>query len=267
MRTSFKLWLALTLCLTGAAFTAGVQAAPAKMGIVIMHGKGGSPTRFVSDLADYLSDKGYLVANLEMPWSGKREYDVDVSGAEDEVEAAMTKLRHQGAQKVFVAGHSQGGLFTLYFGTKHSADGLICIAPGGNVASSLFQEKLGDDVAHAQKLIADGKGNEKASFSDYEGSKGKTSVSTTPAIYFSWFDPEGAMNMVKDIRRLKPETPMLWIVPTHDYPGLKKANLPLFEKLPSNPNTRLYEPSSDHVGSPSASREEILRWTTEISSR
>jgi predicted N-acetyltransferase YhbS len=35
-----------------------------------MHGKGGSPTKYVSDLASSLKDEGYLVANLEMPWSG-----------------------------------------------------------------------------------------------------------------------------------------------------------------------------------------------------
>lgn len=52
------------------------------MGIVIMRGKGGSPSRYVSDRAQALEGKGYLVANIEMPWSGRRDYDVDVSAAE-----------------------------------------------------------------------------------------------------------------------------------------------------------------------------------------
>jgi predicted esterase len=81
-----------------------------------MHGKGGSPTKYVSELASSLEGKGYLVANLEMAWSGRRNYDVSVSAAEKEVELALASLRSKGAQELFVAGHSQGGMFALHFG-------------------------------------------------------------------------------------------------------------------------------------------------------
>ena len=76
------------------------------IGIVIMHGKGGSPMWHVPGLASSLAGKGYLVANLEMPWSGKRDYDVNVGAALGEVESALDTLRGKGAQKLFVAGHS-----------------------------------------------------------------------------------------------------------------------------------------------------------------
>jgi esterase/lipase len=160
-----------------------------RLGIVIMHGKGGSPTRHVSDLASSLEGKGYLIANLEMPWSGRRNYDVNVSAAEKEVESALDTLRSKGAQKLFVAGHSQGGVFAIYLGTKQSIDGIIAIAPGGNVSNSTFREKLGDSVELARKLIAEGKGDEKTRFSDYEGAKGIYPILTTPSLYLSWFEP------------------------------------------------------------------------------
>lgn len=38
----------------------------------------------------------------------------------------------------------------------------------------------------------------------------------------------------------------------------------MFRELPANPLTRLYEPSSDHLGAPSASADEIVRWTKEV---
>src|SRR5688572_23963768 len=44
------------------------QAQVGTIGIVIMHGKGGSPTGLVAGLARALEEGGYLVANLEMPW-------------------------------------------------------------------------------------------------------------------------------------------------------------------------------------------------------
>src|SRR3546814_19270318 len=102
------------------------------MGVVVMHGKGSSPTKHVSRLASTLQGKGYAVANLEMPWSGKRDYDVDVAAADQEVNAALDGLRARGAKTMFVAGHRQGGLVELPYGTKPKVDGTIANQQGGN---------------------------------------------------------------------------------------------------------------------------------------
>lgn len=239
----------------------------AQTGIVVMHGKGGSPNRWVSDLAAGLESKGYLVANLEMPWSGRRDYDADVAKAEQEVTAALEALRSKGAKKVFVAGHSQGGVFALYYASKHPLDGVIAIAPGGSVASNIYLEKVGDSVSLARKMIADGKAGKRGEFMDYEGSKGTLQVHTTASIYLTWFDPEGAMNQVKSSKALPPTLPVLYIGPSNDYPGLRQIKQSMFSALPGNPLTRLYEPVSDHLGAPRASIDEIIRWTTEVAAR
>ncbi len=264
MKVLSKLILTLALSCFGVFLTLNVLAAPQKVGIVIMHGKGGSPSKHVSDLAGFLENKGYLVVNLEMPWSGRRDYDVNVSAAEQEVEVALSSLRSKGAQKVFVAGHSQGGVFTLHFAGKHAVDGIICITPGGNVGNNVFREKLGDSLARAKQLVAEGKGDEKTKLEDYEGKKGTYPVVTTPALYLAWFDPDGAMNSDRAVRVVSPQIPILWIVAERDYPGLRKVNIPMFETLPRNSHTRLYEPKSDHLGAPSASRDEIARWISEV---
>ena len=230
------------------------------IGIVLMHGKGGSPGRHVSGLASQLQEQGFLVANLEMPWSGRRAYDVPVAAAEQEVETALGALRAQGATKLFVAGHSQGGLFALHFGNAHRVDGVVAIAPGGNVGSALFREKLADDLAKAQQLIAAGKGQEKASLADFEGSKGAYPVSSAPADYVSWFEPDGAMNQLLAVQNFNPQIPVLFIAPLHDYAGLLKVKQQMFDALPKNPLSRLYEPDSSHLDAPSASSSEIAAW-------
>lgn len=258
--------LTITLCVLSLALPVKAMSDTPKIGIVIMHGKGGSPTKHVSDLAGALDRKGYLVANIEMPWSGSREYDVNVGAAEEQVEAALSSLRSKGAQKIFVAGHSQGGVFTLHFAGKHTVDGIICIAPGGSVASQVFREKLGNSVARARQMIAEGKGDEKSRFDDYEGKKGTFSVVTTAAVYLTWFDPDGAMNSKRAASAVNPQIPILWIVAQRDYPGLRKTNIPLFDSLPKNPHSRLFEPSADHIGAPYASIDEIVRWTAEVAS-
>ena len=100
----------LTAALIAFAVSAPAQSPSVPIGVVVMHGKGGSPTKHVASLASALEQKGYLVANLEMPWSGNRQYDASVEAADKEVGAALDAMRAKGAKKVFVAGHSQGGL-------------------------------------------------------------------------------------------------------------------------------------------------------------
>lgn len=255
---------AAALFCTALPFTAAAQANAPKIGIVIMHGKGGSPARFVSDLANHLERRGYLVANLEMPWSGRRNYDVPITAAEDEVIAALQSMRDRGAQKLFVAGHSQGGLFALYFAGRHEIDGIIAIAPGGDVGSRVFREKLGESVEEARKLVAAGKGGEHARLSDYESSKGVYTIVTPPAVYLSWFEPEGAFNQTRIMRALKPQIPVLLIVPRNDYPGLLMNKQRLVGALPANTLNKLHEPDASHLGAPAAAREEIVRWTSEV---
>lgn len=260
MMTIARVWALLLLLL------APVVAIPQvdSIGIVIMHGKGGSPTGLVAELARTLEEKGHLVANLDMPWSGRRHYDVPVGGAVEEVGAAVAGLRGKGAKKVFVAGHSQGGAFATYLAGKLAVDGVIVIAPGGNVDHFFFREKVRDSLARARQLVADGKGGEPATLDDFEGGRGLFPVVTAPAVYVTWFDPEGAMNMARAARAANPATPILWIVPGRELPGLRKTNIPMFRTLPANPRTRFYEPDSDHRGAPTASAEEIARWTREV---
>lgn len=238
---------------------------PGSIGVVIMHGKGGGPDKHVADLASGLERQGFLVANLDMPWSGRRDYDVAVSGAESEVSAALDGLRKRGAKTVFVSGHSQGGVFAFYYGGSHKVDGLIAIAPGGNVAAANFREKLGEAVELARKLVAEGKGEEKVRLRDFEGSKGLFPVVTTPTIYLTWFDPEGAMNQMRSIAKLPAGLPVLLIAPTQDYPGLRQVKQLTFDALPKTPHTRLYEPDASHLQSPSASLKEIAGWMTSVS--
>lgn len=243
------------------------ESTPSTIGIVVMHGKGGMPKGLVGELASTLEEKGFLVANIEMPWSKRRQYDVDVSTADKAVMSALDRLRGKGATHVFVAGHSQGGVYALQFGGKHTVNGIIAIAPGGNVASEFFRDKLGATVAEARALVAEGKVSERTKFYDFEGSKGAIPVTTTPTIYLTWFDPDGAMNQWSAVKTMNPKVPVLYIVPTSDYPALRKVKQEMFGALPSHPLTKLYEPNANHINAPTASIGEIARWVTDVASK
>jgi pimeloyl-ACP methyl ester carboxylesterase len=259
-----RISLALVIVFATVFQPADAQSPQTRIGVVVMHGKGGLPTGYVAPLASFLEEKGHLVANIEMPWSRRRQYDVDVAGAEKEVQSALAELRRKGATKLFVAGHSQGALFALHCGGRHSIDGVIAIAPGGNVANALFRQHLGEAVERARKLVADGKGDERTNFIDFEGSRGTFPLMATPAAYLSWFHTDGAMNQSISAKSVK--VPVLFIAPTGDYPGLLRVKQRMFDALPRHPLTKLYEPDSTHVDAPSASRDEILRWTSQVAS-
>ena len=113
-----------------------------QIGIVVMHGSGGKPTGYVYDLATALEGKGYLVTNLEMPWSGRRAADVTAEVGLEELGQAITQLQKKGAKAIFLAGHSFGGTFALYYAGVNLVDGVIAIAPGG-VDSDFYQSKIG----------------------------------------------------------------------------------------------------------------------------
>lgn len=253
--------LLATLCAAG---VANAQEAP--LGIVVMHGKGGSPNRFVIELANGLKDKGLLVANLEMPWSKHRDYDVDVAAADAEITAAIATLRQQGAKKVFVSGHSQGGAYAISYASRQSVDGVIAIAPGGFVNSQIFLQKLGDSLAEARRLVAEGKGAEKARLMDFEGAKGSYPVVSPPGAYVTWFDPDGAMSSAV-IKQVRAGTPALLIVPTRDYPALLRLGQTVFNSLPAHPLKRFHQPDADHLGAPAASVDEVANWVKAVAAQ
>ena len=264
MRMIPRLLAAAALVLTCIPAGAAAQEAPA-IGVVIMHGKGGQPEGLTHPLAVSLhQEKGWHVTNIEMPWSGRRQYDVDVQSAEEEVSAAIKALRQLGASRIFLAGHSQGAVFAIHYATKHPLNGLILIAPGGSVATPFYRKQVGAAVGRARQLVTEGKGKAPGEFEEFEGGKGHWTVRTTAETYLSWFDPEGAMNLMKSAAALPKNLPALQITPTGDYPALLRAKEELFDALPAHPLKRLHEPVSNHRSAPRDATAEIARWIAEV---
>lgn len=266
MITKYKIYLISLLTSVACLLPvhAFAQTPASEIAVVVMHGKGGSPNKFVDVLAQALEKEGFQVANLEMPWSHHRQYDVDMQGAVTEISAALNSMRAKGAKKFFVAGHSQGGLNALYYGSQQTVDGLIAIAPGGNHGARDFGTALGGHVSKAKDMVEQGRGGEKDTFADYEGSKGTYPITTTAANYFDWFNPSGPHNMWDVVKNVQTGIPVLYVAPTRDYPALKKQKQSNFNALPSHEFKRLYEPDSDHLNAPSASAPEIIRWINEV---
>jgi pimeloyl-ACP methyl ester carboxylesterase len=248
------------------AFAADLAAADpaAPIGIVVMHGKADSPVGLVAPLVGALELQGYLVANLEMPWSVRRNYDTGVAQTDAEVAAAIGKLRARGAQRVFVAGHSIGGAYVFHYGTLCGCDGIISIA-GGSVATTGYGKRLfADYVERARQLIAEGKGNQRSAFIENLGGQRGWTIYTTPVNYLDWFAFDGPMNIPQAIHAMNPALPVLIVSPTGDGQMPENQGERLFAQLPPNPLNRIVRPSGDHLSAPLVSIDAIARWTHEV---
>ena len=237
-------------------------AAPAASDIaaIVMHGKWGSPDRQVNAVANALQREGYAVVSPEMPWSRGRLYDRTVEEADSAMDAEIARLRAGGARRIFLVGHSLGAAYALHYASRNEVSGVIAIAPGHRPENRRFAESFGSEVRKARELVAAGRPDELISFTDLNTGNRRDRLTARAVSFASYFDPEGPMNMTRNVAGVKPGTPVLWIVPTREEPGPREGGLQLYRRLPPHPATRLVEPESDHLNAPAASAAAIVEW-------
>ena len=110
---------------------------------------------------------------------------------------------------------SVGGLGALAFGARRQGlVGIIALAANGSPERlvRLFPQ-IAQSVADAQAMVASGRGDERASFTD-GNIRGLFPINTTAAIYLSFFDPTGPANIPDNTSRLR--APLLWVAGTAD---------------------------------------------------
>lgn len=233
-----------------------------EIGIVLMHGKSGSSSGHIGELATALQSKGYIVSTPTMPWSGNRIYDATFDEAMSEIDREIESLRKKGAQKVVVAGQSMGANAALGYGAARSGvDGIIVLAPGHTPELPASVRLFGGDVKRARELMASGKGKEKQRFSDINQGKMFTVVASAE-VYLSWFDPEGPAVMPKSAASIKVPVPLLLIVGSKE--RFARGRDYIFDKAPPHPKSKFATVSADHFDVPSASVEEVVSWLASL---
>jgi pimeloyl-ACP methyl ester carboxylesterase len=227
---------------------------------IVMHGKWGTPNGPISAVSQALQREGYIVVTPEMPWSRRRPYDRTVEETDTNIDAEIAKLRAAGAKHVFLVGHSLGAAYALHYAARAEVTGAIAIAPAHRPENARFAEWFRDDGRKARELVAAGRPGEIVAFTDLNSGGRRDRLSTTASAFVSYFDPAGPLNMGRNVSSLKPSTPVLWLVPAREEPGLRQGGFALYKQLPAHPATRLVEPESDHLNAPAASAAAIVEW-------
>lgn len=250
--------LLLVVLLPGPVFAADA------IGVLLLHGKTGMPGQ-MKPLGTALTAAGYLVGAPEMCWSKHRIYDRALPGCFADIDAAIGRLKGEGATKVVLGGASLGAMVALAYAATHSGlVGVIAIVPAADPVDISGYPGLAAGIAKAKKLIAAGQGDATTQLDDIITGNTTIAVTATPNAYMSFHAADSPIATVT--RNLAPmvipkiAVPCLWIAASRD-PSQQVAAA-VFAKLPHNTLNQLVKVDADHAGAPDASGGAVTAWLT-----
>lgn len=247
--------LLVTLCLCIPVSSA--SAAPADLGVILLHGKWGSPNQMQS-LVRNLEAKGYKAVAPEATWSGRRLYDLDYPAALQEIKTQADALRARGAKKIVIAGQSMGANAAVAWVTAGlDADGIALLAPGHFPERGFGGPKVRASVEQARSMVAAGRGDESDAFVDSNQGKFRD-LRMKASVYWSYFDPQGLGALTRNLPKIAKPLPVLLAIGTQDpfFPNAKVA----FESAPAHPQSAYVVIDTDHFGMPQRVSAELLKW-------
>lgn len=248
---------AVLTAMTAAGPLLAKQGSLSDLGIVLIHGKGGTPTTMIEGLHESLKRAGALVDAPEMPWSARRIYDATFDQAMAEIDAAAERLKKAGATRIAVVGHSLGANAAIgYAARRKDLIGVVALAPGHLPEAWALRARTSGAIAEAKKMIAAGKGNVRRSFPDLAQGI-PFQVQATPEVYLSMFDPDGPAVMPKNAAAI--DVPLLWIVGVADPMILHGKNY-VYGQGTRHPKSQYVVSASMHLTTPYQSRGQIIEW-------
>jgi pimeloyl-ACP methyl ester carboxylesterase len=257
---------ALLACMT----CSPAAAAPLTVGVVLLHGLDGQPlgsggSEGGGALVGGLRKAGYGVETPEMCWSNRRIYDRTFTDCFADIDAAIARLRAQGATQFVVGGMSMGGNSALAYAATHpDLLGVMAIAPAHDAATLAGSPRIAASLAQAQAAIAAGKGDAVQTYQDSNNSRRggpAFTVRTSARNYASFVDPSGPANIAGDLPHLT--VPVIWVAGTDDPTQALSAQE--FAQIPANPLSKYVRVNSGHLGTPDAGASAMIDWVRALS--
>jgi len=257
---------ALRLILPAAALVALALGPPAaafeRVGIVLLHGKTGTPGQFET-VANTLIEAGIAVETPEMCWSAGRLYDADFTDCMKDIDTAIGHLREDGVTRIVIGGHSLGALGALGYVAVHPGlAGVIVLGPAGDPGDFNTNPAVAKSVRTAEAMVKAGDGDVPADFTDRVLGNNFT-VRTTPSAFLSFLGPDSPIA----VRRTLPEidAPLLWLAGTRDQSQRNAAAL--FGIAPDDPLSSLVKVDAGHLGTPDAGTTAMIEWVETLEDR
>lgn len=256
--------LMLVVALAATLSATSVQAQD-RIGVILMHGKQGSPRgEGIANLASQLESAGHKVIAPSMPWSSGawEKISVTVEQVFALIDGHANTLRGQGATRIVVGGHSLGANVALAYAVdRGNVAGLVMAAPGHQPGYTYRAHKtIREAVDRARSLVDAGQGNQ--SLTGQDDNQGRTfSISTTAAVYVSWLDPNGRLAMNVQAPRLPASIPLMLVIGTKDV-FFSRAESVVYQPAAKNPYSKYLVVEADHGQTPFAAAKRITDWVT-----
>lgn len=237
--------------------------AASDIGVVVMHGKEGRAEGMQS-VVSALAGAGHKTIAPTLPWSRMRIYDKSVADSLLEIDDAVAALKSQGAKRIVVYGHSQGGSVALRYAAKRPGlAGVVLSAPAHNPDSETARRLFGKDLERARALIAAGKGDERHSFLDANGGDARGlrtfGVVMPPKMYVSWWgEDDGELHSPRNAAAISPAIPVLFLVARNDRFARPQADV--YDKAPQHSLSRHLIIDTDHMGILEDGMPQLLEW-------
>lgn len=231
-----------------------------KIGVVLMHGTQGTsgPKSPLGPLLRAFRKAGILYTAPDMPWSRRRHLSKTVEESLLEIYKAVERLKAKGATKIVVGGQSLGATAAMaYGGHKKGLTGILVISPGHIPSKSGWQKRMGYDYLRAEKLIKQGKGKVRTKFKS--AGKRVFTFTTTPEIYFSWYEPNGPTNYKANAEKMEPGTALFWIQGKDDKINTHGEFL-AFYYAPEHPKSKYVVVRGGHLATPRIGAKQIVEW-------
>lgn len=225
------------------------------LGVVLMHGTGGTPGGALAGLAGALSRAGIPVETPEMPWSRSRKYAKSYEEAMGEIDSAVQRLKDQGAKRIVIGGHSLGANAAVgYAARRDKLAGVIVLGPGHHPGRSGFQSKTGFSYLDAKKMFDAGRGESMGSFAVIVQGR-KSIVKAKAGVFLSYFDPTGSAVWDNNISQMDRKTPLLWVVGENDEFAARSSG-----RYPKNDKEVVFIISGGHSETPNGSIDIVADW-------
>jgi pimeloyl-ACP methyl ester carboxylesterase len=238
-------------------------AAPSNVGFVLLHGLAGVPLGSGGPggaLVGGLRKAGYRVETPEMCWSKRRIYDHTFTDCFADIDAAIARLRAQGATQIVLGGMSMGGNSALALAATHpDLLGVMAIAPAHDAATLGNIPRIAAALAQAQAAVAAGHGDAVQTYPDSDNSRRAGpafTVRTSAQNYVSFIDPAGPANIAGDLPHIA--VPVIWVAGTDDPTQVLSAQE--FAQIPANPLSKYASVNAAHLATPDAGASAMIDW-------
>ncbi|MBM3568531.1 MAG: hypothetical protein FJX46_07210 [Alphaproteobacteria bacterium] len=237
---------------------------PSEVGIVILHGRLGMPS-YLQRLAADLRGLGYRVLTPEMSWSRQRAWDRDVAGSLDEIDAALARLRADGAKLTVLAGHSLGGAMTAcHTAQRPPADAVLLMAAAWNPSGGYWQAVVGQSVGRAAEAVAAGKGAERANYTYLADGGGPLGVIATAIGFHDFNRPDSPINLPDCVANWKKPLANLWIAASGESQMAAQVKRQSLRLAPPHPLGRFETLTGSHIGVVQVALPTVTAWLDRV---